>query len=287
MSFEHFIYKGVIFPTNAYTEECIHFAENEFQVLDDDIYNVTYPKSGTHWMAEILNLIKYNGDPTICKTVPVFSRSPWYETAEGQTNMKDVTSPRIISSHLPFHIFAKSYFKSNAKIVYTMRNPKDVLVSLFHFAKILCFYKDPENFQEMIEAFLQGKTLYGSWFDHIKGWMQMKDDPKFFLITYEELQQDLRGSVVRICKFLGKELDDAAIDSVVEHSSFRTMKDNKMCNFTLVPQDFCDQTKGSFMRKGISGDWKNHFTVAQNEYFDRIFQEKMKDLNINFFWKES
>ncbi|KAM4651440.1 sulfotransferase 2B1-like [Discoglossus pictus] len=286
MSFEHFIYKGVKFATGIYTEESINFAENEFQVLDDDIYNVTYPKSGTNWMIEILNLIKCNGDFKCCENSPTFMRSPWYETANGQLQIKDLSSPRVLSSHLPFHIFAKSYFTSKAKIIYTIRNPKDVVVSLFHFVKILSFYKDPENFQEFLEDFLQGNTMYSAWFDHVKGWMKMKDDSRFFLITYEELNQDLRGSVVRICKFLGKELDNAAIDSVVEHSSFKAMKDNKMTNFSLAPQDYIDQSKGSFMRKGICGDWKNHFTVAQSEYFDKIYEEKMKDLNMKFFWEE-
>lgn len=62
--------------------------------------------------------------------------------------------------------------------------------------------------------------------------------------------QDLRGSVVKICEFLGKELHEAQTDLVVNNSSFKAMKENKMSNYTLLPQDFLDQTKGSFMRKG-------------------------------------
>ncbi|KAM4603163.1 sulfotransferase 2B1-like, partial [Discoglossus pictus] len=157
MSFDYFMYKGVKFPSGIYSEDVIRFAENEFQVLDDDIFNVTYPKSGTNWMAEILNLIKHNGDPTWCKIVPNWLRSPWYETKDGMEDLVNVPFPRVISSHLPIHIFAKSFFTSKAKIIYTMRNPKDVVVSLYHFAKIICFYKDPENFQAFLEHFLQGE----------------------------------------------------------------------------------------------------------------------------------
>ncbi|KAG8439150.1 hypothetical protein GDO86_005387 [Hymenochirus boettgeri] len=129
--------------------------------------------------------------------------------------------------------------------------------------------------------------MYGCWFDHVKGWMQMAGKENFFYITYEELQQDLRGSVVRICKFLGKELNDEEIDSVVKHASFNVMKENKMSNFTLIPENFLDKSKGALMRKGISGDWKNHFTVAQSEYFDKVYQEKMKDLSVKFPWHEA
>ncbi|XP_068098306.1 sulfotransferase 2B1-like [Hyperolius riggenbachi] len=286
MAVEYFMYKGVKFSPGSYSEESLNFAENEFQVQDDDVYIVTYPKSGTNWMIEILSLLKTNGDPNWCNNVPIWLRSPWYETVEGQSQIKDVTPPRVLTSHLHYHIFAKSFFTSKAKIIYIMRNPKDILVSLFHFSKMLHLYRDPGSFNEFFEDFLQGNVLYSSWFDHVKGWMQLKTSKNFFYITYEELHQDIRGSVERVCEFLGKELSEAQIDSVVRNASFTAMKENKMSNYSLIPQSFMDQSKGSFMRKGTVGDWKNHFTVAQNEYFEEIYHEKMKDLNMKFFWEQ-
>lgn len=35
---------------------------------------------------------------------------------------------------------------------------------------------------------------FGSWFDHIKGWIRMQSQENFLFITYEELQQ-VRPSV--------------------------------------------------------------------------------------------
>ncbi|KAM8927928.1 sulfotransferase 2B1-like [Pelodytes ibericus] len=281
----NFTYKGIPFVGNVHSEESLNYAENEFTVFDDDIFNITYPKSGTNWMIEILNLIKHKGDANLSNLVPIYYRSPWYEIIPAKEQIEVLTHPRIISSHLPHQLFAKSFFTSKAKIIYTMRNPKDICVSGFHFAKIMSIFKSPENFQEQLEVFLHGTAAYGPWFDHIKGWMQMKDDSRFFFITYEELLQDLRGCVVRICKFLEQELDNEAIDSVVKHATFKTMKDNKMSNWSMMTSGLLDHSKGSFLRKGISGDWKNHFTVAQSEYFDNIYQEKMKDFNFNFFWE--
>ncbi|XP_068097193.1 sulfotransferase 2B1-like [Hyperolius riggenbachi] len=287
MSFENFICKGVRFASKFHSEDRLKFVENEFEVYDDDVYNVTYPKSGTNWMIEILNLIKYNGDPTISQTVPVYERSPWIEIPDSAAQLDKLTRPRIISSHLPYNFFPKSFSTSKAKVIYTMRNPKDIIVSLFHFLKMHCYFEENDDFQQSIDDFLEGNVmLYGSWFDHLKGWMQMKDESRFFLNTYEELLKDHRGSVARLCKFLGKDLSDAQIDSVVKHSSFNTMKDNKMSNFTEMSSEILDQTKGSFLRKGVSGDWKNHFTVAQSEYFDRVYREKMKDLNMPFYWEQ-
>ncbi|KAM4015720.1 sulfotransferase 2B1-like isoform 1-T2 [Anomaloglossus baeobatrachus] len=287
MAFNHFEVKGTRFIKGVHSGESVDYAENEFQVLNDDVYNVTFPKSGTNWMIEILNLIKHKGDVSKSSSVPIFERSPWYETVAAKELINKMESPRVLSSHLPLHTFAKSFFKSKAKIVYTMRNPKDIIVSMFHFTKILSIFEAAEDFEKFIDDFIQGQVLFGSWFEHVKGWMTMKDDSRFLFVTYEELLQDLRGCVVRLCKFLGQELDDAQIDLVVKYSTFKSMKENIMSNWSQMPADVLDQTKGSFMRKGVAGDWKNHFTVAQSEYFDKIYKEKMKDVNVNFFWEQT
>ena len=43
---------------------------------------------------------------------------------------------------------------------------------------------------------------------------------------------------------------------------------------------FFDFTKGSFIRKGKVGQWKEFFTVAQNEYFDSKYAQKMEDMKL-------
>ena len=37
-----------------------------------------------------------------------------------------------------------------------------------------------------------------------------------------------------------------------------------------------------FSHTGTIGDWRNHFTVAQNELFDRLYNEKMADSRLVF-----
>ncbi|KAM9632834.1 sulfotransferase 2A1-like [Trichechus inunguis] len=122
---------------------------------------------------------------------------------------------------------------------------------------------------------------FGSWFDHNHGWLSMRGKENFLIISYEELHQDTTASVERINQFLGKKLNAEELNSVLKKISFEVMKDNKMSNLSLLPDEMVDHSKGKLMRKRqvqdvrITGDWKNHFTVAQSEVFDTIYQEKM------------
>jgi hypothetical protein len=38
----------------------------------------------------------------------------------------------------------------------------------------------------------------------------------------------------------------------------------------------------SIIFTGVVGDWKNHFTVAQNERFDQLYNEKMKGITFSY-----
>ncbi|MEE6483167.1 hypothetical protein FKM82_013456 [Ascaphus truei] len=273
-------YEGMRIPSVVHTEESLNYACKEFQTRDDDVFNVTFPKSGTTWLQEILTLIYSNGDTTPTKTVYSWDRVPWIEQSQGRNLLENRPSPRLITSHLPVHLFPQTFFKSKAKVIYTIRNPKDVCVSLYYFSLIAQFMEFKEDFQEFVSMFLSGDVLFCGWFEHVKSWLQQRDNPNFLLLTYEDMLQDLRGNVVKICKFLGKELDDAAVDSVAANASFKVMKENNMSNYTAVPDDIINHSKGSFHRKGISGDWKNHFTPAQEEAFDKAYCEVMKDFNM-------
>ncbi|XP_077788238.1 sulfotransferase 2B1-like [Podarcis muralis] len=283
-SMAFFKYKEILFTPLIHSVETLSYVENEFQLLDDDTVVVTYPKSGTHWMAEILSLIQSHGDPSWVQKVPLWERAPWIEMDDHLQIALKNPSPRILNTHLPFQLFPKSFLHSKAKIVCTLRNPRDVMVSAYYFRKGYKDCNDLETVEEFMESFLSGEVAYGSWFDHVKGWVEIKERANIFFITYEELQQDLRGSVQKICHFLGKELNSQQIESVMENASFQKMKDNKMSNFSLIPESIFDHTKAKFMRKGISGDWKNFLTVAQSERFDDDYRENMRGVNMTFPW---
>ncbi|XP_046538110.1 sulfotransferase 2A1-like [Equus quagga] len=206
--------------------------------------------NGTNWLIEIVCLIFSKGDPKWIQSVPIWDRSPWVETEDGYNALKDKEGPFLISTHLPIQLIPKSLFNSKAKVIYLIRNPRVVLVSGYFFWSISTFVKKPESLEQYFEWFIKGNVVYGSWFDHIHGWMSMKGKENFLIVSYEELKQDTRSIVEKICQFLGKKLEPEELNSLLKNSSFQVMKENKMSNYSLLRGQTLDEKKGSIMRKG-------------------------------------
>ncbi|KAM9035919.1 bile salt sulfotransferase isoform X2 [Sarcophilus harrisii] len=276
--------KGIPFIQKIHNVEAIEKMYDEFEVRDKDVIIMTYPKSGTHWMIDIISLIYSNGDPSWIKSVPAWKRFPWIEMKNGFELIKNKEDPRFLTSHLPVHLFPKSYFSSKAKMIYIARNPRDVIVSYYHFINPFALDSSWSAFENFFESFLRG-NVYGSWFDHIKGWLSMRNSEKFLFLTYEELHQDLKVSVEKICRFLRKKLSEEEISSVLENASFQVMEKHRLENNESI--EYLRRNQVVLMRKGICGEWKNYFTVAQMETFNKLYQEKMEGLDQDLFpWNQ-
>ncbi|XP_074076370.1 sulfotransferase 2A1-like [Macrotis lagotis] len=281
----HYMFlKGIPLLPNFHKEELMAKLQDEVEFQDKDVILVTYPKSGTHWMIDILSLIYSKGDPTWVKSASSWKRSPWIEHLNSLEVIKTKADPRLFTSHLPIHLFPKSDFISKAKVIYVARNPKDVLVSFYNFVHELPIFQSFSNFYGLPSLLPNSLlVLYGSWFDHVKGWLPLNDSKNFLFLTYEELHQDLKVSVEKICQFLDKDLSEEEISSVIENASFQVMKNHMLENNEAIIRENVEPFKVMVLRKGICGEWKNYFTVTQMETFNNIYQENMKGLGQNLF----
>ncbi|XP_077375582.1 sulfotransferase family 5A, member 1 [Festucalex cinctus] len=276
---------GITFPGHLHTQESLQLAL-KFPFQDTDILIVSYPKSGTTWMQQIVTLITAQGDPHVSQTVPNWARAPWLEHHYSAALLDALSQPRIITTHLPHRMLAAALRGSKAKVIYVSRNPKDVLVSFYHFHKMANFLPDSGSFQEFFNTFLEGTVHFGSWFDHVKGWTsQLGAMTNLLHVTYEELSMDLKGSIVKVSSFLQRPLVEDEVNSCVTHCSFSSMKDNQVINCSLVPPEIMDHSKGAFMRRGKVGDWRNMLTEEQNERFESVLAEKLQACSLEFVWE--
>ncbi|KAM3877053.1 sulfotransferase family 5A, member 1 [Diretmus argenteus] len=279
-------FHGINFPGHLHTQDSLQYALS-FSFQDTDILIATYPKSGTTWLQEMVTLICNRGDPHLSQTVPNWTLAPWLEQYYCATVLEASSQgPRVITTHLPHHLLGPALQHSKAKVIYASRNPKDVVVSYYHFHKMARFLPEFSSFPDFLNVFLEGRLYYGSWFDHVKGWTNQTVTMNNLLhITYEDMVLDLRSSIERLSAFLQYPLLEEEVNSCLKHCSFSSMKDNRMVNYTLVPEEIMDHSRGSFMRKGKIGDWKNIFTEEQNTYFERVFRSRMQDCPLKIVWE--
>ncbi|XP_053237713.1 amine sulfotransferase-like isoform X3 [Podarcis raffonei] len=278
-----FTYKGFYFQSVFTSVEYLDSLEG-FEIRDSDVFIVTYPKSGTIWTQNILSLIYHEGHRDGTEKVDLLDRAPWLEYNVRNVDYVSRPSPRLFASHLPYYLVPKGLRNRRAKVVYVARNPKDVLVSFYHFSKTVVQLEEVEDFGIFMERFLAGKVLASLWLDHVEGWYSHKDDFNILFLTYEEMKKDLRSCVLKLCNFLGKRLTEKEVDAVVDQATFNKMKADPRANYEFARPDRMDHNKGHFLRKGTVGDWKNMMTVGQSERFDSVFKERMEKLPIKFCW---
>ncbi|KAL8165906.1 UNVERIFIED_CONTAM: Sulfotransferase cytosolic 1B member 1 [Gekko kuhli] len=125
-------------------------------------------------------------------------------------------------------------------------------------------------------------VAFGSWYDHVSSWWEKRSAQPMLYLFYEDMKEDLKHEIKKVVHFLGKDLPDSVVEKIVCNTSFDTMKDNPATNYRMAPAAVMDQSVSPFMRKGIAGDWKNYFTVAQNEKFDEDYKRKMANTTLQF-----
>ncbi|XP_046574282.1 sulfotransferase 1B1-like [Haliotis rubra] len=89
------------------------------------------------------------------------------------------------------------------------------------------------------------------------------------------MKQNCVNEVRRMAEYLDRPLPEKTYVEIAEACSFINLKH---ANEKIKDQTYhfqWQQGKSGYFRKGKTGDWKNYFTVAQSEKFEKIYEAKI------------
>ena len=101
------------------------------------------------------------------------------------------------------------------------------------------------------------------------------------------MYKDLRGSVEKIAQFMSYNLDATVVDKIVFQSTFDSMRSSSSANPDqhIHPSRLSHKDVTPFLRKGIIGDWKNHFTEKQSTRLDTEYAKRMTGSGLDFSYE--
>jgi len=251
------------------------------QVWPDDIFLVSFPKSGNTWtrflLGNLMNPGKLVGFSDIESVVPDIAVFP-------RADFRQLKRPRLIKSH---DCFDPRY----RRVIYIIRDPRDVAVSLYYYAKKVKNIDDSFSLEAFITRMLvPGRSYNGTWGEHAGSWLvnasniaeftarnnapPHSDNPsngsvakpdapgatghgrEFLLVRYEDLLQDAHAGLHRIAEFLRLEPSPERIDQAVARSSADSMR--KLESAQNLQWQTTRETRKDipFVRQAKSGQWR-------------------------------
>lgn len=271
------------------------------------IWLASYPKSGNTWVRMLIgqilsedrnknsffeNLKKIYNYPErvhFKKLVNDFSNRD--EIIKNWINSQNIINLKneniILKTHNILGSFGKYSFtnyKVTEGVIYIVRDPRNIIGSLKnHF-----FLKDINEAKEFIFEKNQWifekdrvDTFISSWNYHYKSWKTFKKN--YLLIKYEDLLQNPRDQVLRICQYLEKffkiNSQKINIDQIIENSSFSNLQ--KIENEGKFNEGKVNQVTGEkakFFHLGPLNNWRTMLDNKTVSDVEKNFRNEMKEL---------
>jgi len=218
-------------------------------ILPDDIFLVSFPKSGNTWTRFLLANLRFPDEPATWANIDRLIPDP---TGTAKRVFDRIPRPRIIKSH---ECFDPRY----PRVIYIVRDPRDVVVSQYHYHRKIRKIEDGSPIEKFVARFLAGETCpHGSWGQNVATWLYTSEgDPRFLLLRYEDLIANTARELGKVVDFLHLSAGPAQIAQAVERSSA-----DRMRKLEQQQPDKHGLFKGSrrdlsFVRAASSGGWRS------------------------------
>jgi len=258
---------------------------NGFRYRADDIVIATWGKTGTTWMQQIVGQIVC-GAPDHLGPI---NDSPWLDMRivpieEVLAGLESQTHRRFIKTHLPIDALVCS---PQAKYIYVARDARDVVWSAYnHHSSFSQEALDAFNYtpdrvgpplglptmdvREYYQYFLDHDgslpDFLDEYWDHVKGWWNVRASPNVLLVHFNNLKTDLSGQIRRIAAFLGVDIGDDQRAVIAEHCSFDYMR--REFKKIEILEKFFRGGGETFINKGTNGRWKDVLSAKEIERCD-------------------
>jgi hypothetical protein len=174
------------------------------------------------------------------------------------------------------------------RVVVVVRDPRDMFVSAYYHETSFTdrekslpieryFRKDPErpmaeDFAEYLEAKLLHIThprfFYSQFLD---SWLERSG---VCVVRYEDFLGDAEAQLIRVVRFLERPVELDRIRSAVTENSFK----NTTRRLYGVERTTGVEDNTRFVRKGIVGDWKNHFNERSCQLLEKFEGSSLRRL---------
>ena len=228
-------------------------AGRNLAVFPDDTFIVSYPRSGNTWTRFLLANLLHPAEPAtflnIERMVP---------DAEAQSNryLKNISRPRVIKTH--------EYFDHRYQnVIYVVRDPRDVVVSYYHFQRKYDHVPDNYPLQSFVQDFVSGSVSnnWGTWAENVGSWIGARlDTPRFLLLRYEDLVSQPSTELQRVCDFLSIAPVPSLIAQTIARSSAQQMKELERKQGEQWVSTKGKRSDIPFVRSASSGGWRSTLT---------------------------
>lgn len=288
----------------SYLPESVRNAR-DYMPHDNDLILVSYLKCGNNWLEQIIQLILHRGESA--ENYAEFHRRCPYPEMTGMRYLNEMQPPRFFKTHFSYEHQLKN---RRAKYIYLTRNPLDVCVSFYYYVRGAASYEfDDGTFDDFVQAFVAGEVERGDYCDHLLSWYPHRHERNVFFLTYEQLKNDFKNTVLDLAGFMGKqyrdmlECDENIYANVVDRSAVPFM--SKVCyvdeallnSLTEIDRPFVEgyrrftattnsrlKSGKNIVRKGVVGDWRSHFTQRHIDLFREWIARKQASGVIKEIW---
>ena len=263
----------------------------DYQPTAQDVIVSTYPKSGTNWTMQMAQEIAWYGEANfehVDSAIPwpdALSKTPIAPLSDTSMAEKSPTGLRVIKSHLEAEYVP---YSNEAAYISVVRDPKDVVVSTFHFEN--GFFERMVGggvpLDAYVDAFLAKEFIYANWADHVASWWALRKCDNVLLLSFEAMKEEPEDAIAAIAKLMKVTLTLEQLAKVIHKSSYAYMKANNHKFSPPTPPDYPEQGQITMIRQGQSGESARVLSNAQRQAIDQVCADELAKLGSDFpYWE--